>query len=119
MPQARLALYPKASLGRISAERVLMNAYASPEMRSRRYGTSQDNSASNARLQRISADQLSSSLAEPPPDVFPPATQTKSETLLSALQNLKSNGGALDGENADEWTDSEPEALPSAASEPT
>ena len=118
MPQARLAHYPKASLGRISAERVLMNAYASPEMRSRRYGTSQDNSASNARLQRISADQLSSSLAEPPPDVFPPATQTKSETLLSALQNLKSNGGALYGENDDEWTDSEPDALPSNASEP-
>lgn len=104
--------------GRISAERVLMNAYASPEMRSRRYGTSHDISASNATLQRISADQLSSSLAEPPPDVFAPATQTKSETLLSALHNLKSNGGAMYGENDDEWTDSEPDALPSNASEP-
>ena len=104
--------------GRISAERVLMNAYASPEMRSRRYGTSHDISASNATLQRISADQLSSSLAEPPPDVFAPATQSKSETLLSALHNLKSNGGAMYGENDDEWTDSEPDALPSNASEP-
>lgn len=103
--------------GRISAERVFMNAYAS-EMRSRRYGTSHDISASNATLQRISADQLSSSLAEPPPDVFAPATQTKSETLLSALHHLKSNGGAMYGENDDEWTDSEPDALPSNASEP-
>lgn len=103
--------------GRISAERVLMNAYAS-EMRSRRYGTSHDISSSNATLQRISADQLSSSLAEPPPDVFAPATQTKSETLLSALHHLKSNGGAMYGENDDEWTDSEPDALPSNASEP-
>lgn len=95
-----------------------MDAYASPVMRSRRYGTIHDNRAPNVAFQRTSADQLSSSLAEPPPDVYAPATQSKSQTLLSALRNLNSNGEALYGENDDEWTDSEPDALLPNAPEP-
>ena len=116
-PRATGILDPNAS-GRILVERVLMDAYASPVMRSRRYGTIHDNRAPSATLQRTSTDQLSSSLAEPPPDVFAPATQSKSQTLLSALQNLKSNGEALNSENDDEWTDSEPDAFQPNAPKP-
>lgn len=89
-----------------------MHAYI--VMQSRRYGHSYDDTARSPTWNRQSIDDLASSSAPPPPDVYSSlpastsASQSKSRTLLSALQNFSSHPNAQD----DEWTDSEEEDAP-------
>ena len=87
-----------------------MGTHMSPVVRSRRYGVARNDGVESRGLYRNPVDNLSSSVAEPPPDVFAPGSKTKSRTLLTALQKMTPHDmfSAADDPD-DDWTDSEPD----------